>query len=316
MAMEIKIKGTLRIGTRGSDLALKQTHGVADRLKEKFPGLTIKITVIKTKGDIMQDVSLVKIGGKGVFVREIEEALLRDEIDIAVHSMKDVPVELPDGLEIGAMTEREDPRDVLISKDNKKLIELVSGARIGTSSLRRGFQLKNLLPDIEIVPLRGNLNTRIRKVETDNLDGVIVAAAGIKRMGWVHRVSQFIPVEMMLPAAGQGALGIELRGNDKKVRNTVSFVNHPSTWLEVRAERSFLKWLGGGCQLPIAAYGKRHGDELILRGLVGGLDGRVIIRETVRGCVEDGEVLGKDLAENILSRGGREILESVVSHKS
>ena len=312
----MEIKGTLRIGTRGSDLALKQTHGVADRLKEKFPGLTIKITVIKTKGDIMQDVSLVKIGGKGVFVREIEEALLRDEIDIAVHSMKDVPVELPDGLEIGAMTEREDPRDVLISKDNKKLIELVSGARIGTSSLRRGFQLKNLLPDIEIVPLRGNLNTRIRKVETDNLDGVIVAAAGIKRMGWVHRVSQFIPVEMMLPAAGQGALGIELRGNDKKVRNTVSFVNHPSTWLEVRAERSFLKWLGGGCQLPIAAYGKRHGDELILRGLVGGLDGRVMIRETVRGRMEEGEALGKDLAEKILSRGGREILESVVSHKS
>jgi len=316
MAMENKIKGQLRIGTRGSDLALKQTQWVAERLKEKFPGLPVEITVIKTKGDIMQDVSLVKIGGKGVFVREIEEALLRDEIDIAVHSMKDVPVELPDGLEIGVITEREDPRDVLISRDGRKLDELPHGARIGTGSLRRGFQIKNLLPDIEIVALRGNLNTRIRKVETDSLDGVVVAAAGIRRMGWVHRVSQFIPVEMMLPAVGQGALGIELRGNDKKVRDTVSFVNHPSTWLEVTAERSFLRWLGGGCRLPIAAYGKRNGDALVLMGLVGDRDGRVMIRDTVRGRVEDGEVLGKKLAENILSRGGRAILESVISHKS
>ncbi|MDI6776116.1 MAG: hydroxymethylbilane synthase [Syntrophales bacterium] len=314
MAMEIK--GRLRIGTRGSDLALKQTHGVAERLKEKFPGLLVEITVIKTKGDIMQDVSLVKIGGKGVFVREIEEALLRDEIDIAVHSMKDVPVELPDGLEIGAMTEREDPRDVLISRDGRKLDELPHGARIGTGSLRRGFQMKNLLPAIEIVPLRGNLNTRIRKVETDNLDGVVVAAAGIRRMGWVHRVSQFIPVEMMLPAAGQGAIGIELRRDDKRVRDTVSFINHPSSWLEVTAERSFLNGLGGGCRLPIAAYGKRHGDDLVLMGLVGDKDGRVMIRDTVRGRIEEGEALGKKLADNISSRGGREILESVISHKS
>ena len=311
----MEIKGTLRIGTRGSDLALNQTYWVADRLKEKFP-LVIEINVIKTKGDIMQDVSLVEIGGKGVFIKEIEEALLRDEIDIAVHSMKDVPVELPEALEIGAIAAREDPRDVLISRDNRKLNELGKGARIGTSSLRRRFQLKHLLPDIEIVPLRGNLNTRIGKVETDSLDGVIVAAAGIKRMGWVHRVSQFIPVEMVLPAAGQGAVGIEFRREDKKVRNSISFINHPSTWLAVRAERSFLKWVGGGCRLPVAAYGKRHGDEIVLRGLVGDRDGRVMIGDTVMGRIEDGESLGKKLAENILSRGGRAILESVVSRKS
>ncbi|MFA4916927.1 MAG: hydroxymethylbilane synthase [Syntrophales bacterium] len=311
----MEIKERLRIGTRGSDLALKQTKWVAEKLKNKFPPLAIEVIVIKTKGDIMQDVSLVEIGGKGVFVKEIEEALLRNEIDIAVHSMKDVPAELPDGLEIEIIAEREDPRDVLISKDNRKLNELTRDARIGTSSLRRGFQLKNLMPDLEIVPLRGNLNTRLRKAETDTLlDGVVVAAAGIKRMGWVHRVSQFIPVEMMLPAVGQGALGIELRRSDTKVKNTVSFINHVPTWLEVRAERSFLKWVGGGCRLPIAAYGKAQGSDLILRGLVGGLDGRVMIRETVIGRKEEGEELGKDLAEKILSRGGRAILESVANH--
>ncbi|MDO8784997.1 MAG: hydroxymethylbilane synthase [Syntrophales bacterium] len=307
----MEINETLRIGTRGSDLALQQTHWVAGRLRENFPGLKVEITVIKTKGDIMSDVSLAQIGGKGVFVKEIEEALLRDQIDIAVHSMKDVPAELPDGLEIGVIPAREDPRDVLISKDNRKLEELPQGARIGTGSLRRGFQIKNLLPDIEIVALRGNLNTRIRKIVTDNLDGVIVAAAGLSRMGWLPQVSQFIPVEMMLPAVGQGAIGIELRSDDKDTKDTVSFLNHPSTWLEVSAERSFLKWLGGGCRLPIAAYGKRDGDSLGLMGLVGDVDGRVVIRDVVRGPVEEAEALGKELAEKISSRGGRDILEEV-----
>ena len=199
------------------------------------------------------------MGGKGLFVKEIEDALLRDEVDIAVHSMKDVPMELPDGLEIGVMSEREDPRDVLISKDKGRLEDMPTGARIGTGSLRRGFQLLHFFPDIKLVPIRGNLDTRIRKIQTDGLDGIIVAAAGLKRMGWADRITQVIPMEIMLPAVGQGVLGIELRKNDEAVRRTVSFLNHPRTWVEVSAERAFLKRLGGGCQLPVAAYGVKRG---------------------------------------------------------
>ncbi|MBE9546688.1 MAG: hydroxymethylbilane synthase [Proteobacteria bacterium] len=301
----------LRIGTRGSALALKQAHWVADRLKEKRPGMITEITVIKTRGDIMQNVSLATIGGKGVFVKEIEEALLRGAIDIAVHSMKDVPVELPEELEIGVITEREDPRDVLISRENRKIEDLPKKARIGTGSLRRGLQLRNLMPDIEIVSIRGNLDTRIKKIKTDDLDGVVVAAAGIKRMGWGESVSQFIPVEVMMPSPGQGALGIELRKDDAEMKNIVSFLNHGASSIEAMAERVFLKELGGGCQVPIAAYGKKHGDELILKGLVGSLDGRIVVMDEVRGSCEEWEKLGKILAKNIESRGGREILEEI-----
>ena len=232
------IDANIRIGTRGSALAMTQTRWVADILKRRIPETEVEIQVIKTKGDIMQDVSLVKIGGKGVFVREIEEALLRGEIDMAVHSMKDVPAELPEGLTIGVIPEREDPRDVLIGRDRIKMEAMPRGARIGTGSLRRGIQVRSLLPDVQIVPLRGNLDTRIRKIESEGLDGVIVAAAGIRRMGWVQRVSQFIPVELMLPAVGQGALGIEMRMEDGKMAEALSFLNHPATWIEVGAERA------------------------------------------------------------------------------
>ncbi|TRZ76712.1 MAG: hydroxymethylbilane synthase, partial [Deltaproteobacteria bacterium] len=225
----------MRIGTRGSLLALTQTNWVAERLRRETPAVAVETVVIKTKGDILQDVPLAKVGGKGLFVKEIEDALLRDEIDIAVHSMKDVPMELPDGLEIGVMSEREDPRDVLISKDQRRLEDMPVGARIGTGSLRRGFQLLHLFPEIELVPLRGNLDTRIRKIQTESLDGIIVAAAGLKRMGWADRITQVIPVEIMLPAVGQGALGIELRTNDEAVRRAVSFINHARTWVEVSA---------------------------------------------------------------------------------
>jgi hydroxymethylbilane synthase len=284
---------------------------VADRLKKQHPEMKVEIVVIKTKGDIMQDVSLVKIGGKGVFVKEIEEALLRGEIDIAIHSMKDVPADLPEKLKIGIIPEREDPRDVLIARDRMKIEALPRGARIGTGSLRRGIQLRNLLPDVEIFPLRGNLDTRIRKIESEDLDGVIVAAAGIRRMGWVHRVSQFIPVEIMLPAVGQGALGIEMRRGEDPIEEALSFLNHPNTWIEVGAERAFLKRLGGGCQLPIAAYGKIRDTDLILRGLVGSLNGRVIITEEVKGKPSDFSALGMILADRILERGGQSILDDV-----
>jgi len=273
--------------------------------------VAIETVVIKTKGDILQDVPLAKVGGKGLFVKEIEDALLREEVDIAVHSMKDVPMELPDGLEIGVMSEREDPRDVLISKDQRGLADMPVGARIGTGSLRRGFQLLHLFPDIELVPLRGNLDTRIRKIQTDSLDGIIVAAAGLRRMGWADRITEVIPVEIMLPAVGQGALGIELRKNDEAVHRAVSFLNHPRTWVEVSAERAFLKRLGGGCQLPVAAYGVKDGNGLTVTGLLGSLDGRELIKDEVRGASEDAEVLGTLLAEKILSKGGQAILAEV-----
>ncbi len=284
---------------------------MADRLKSRLPAAAVEIIVIKTKGDIMQDVSLAKIGGKGLFVKEIEDALLRADIDLAVHSMKDVPVDLPAGLEIGVVTEREDPRDVLISKNNRKIEDMPPGARIGTGSLRRGFQLRNFNRAIEIVPLRGNLDTRIKKIETEKLDGIIVAAAGMKRMGWIDRISQFIPLEIMLPSIGQGVLAIELRKDDYDVRQALSFLNHEETWVEVSAERAFLKGLDGGCQLPIAAFGKIRGEILTLKGLLGSIDGHTIISDEIEGRREEAEKMGFTLAEKILSSGGRAILRAV-----
>ena len=296
-------------------MALTQTNWVAGLIRGRFPQLTVEIVVIKTTGDTMQDVSLVQIGGKGVFVKEIEEALLSGRVDLAVHSMKDVPAEIPAGLEIAITPEREDPRDILISRDNIKMEEMPRGGRIGTGSLRRGYQLLNALPDLEIVPLRGNLDTRIRKIETENLAGVILAASGIKRMGWAERVSQYLSVELMLPAVGQGVLALELRSQDDETREIVSFLNHETTWLEVGAERAFLKRLGGGCQLPIAAYGKIQGDQLLVRGLVGGMDGRVMLRDEVSGPVTSGQTLGETLADKILARGGRELLTDTATAK-
>ena len=270
--------------------------------------MDIEIVQIRTKGDKLQDVALVTIGGKGVFVKEIEEALLRGDIHIAVHSMKDVPVELPEDLEIGAVPQREDPRDVLVSRNGRKIEELRKGARIGTGSLRRTIQLLQILPDIEIIPIRGNLDTRIRKIETEDLDGIVVAAAGMRRMGLAGQVSQYIPVEWMVPSAGQGILGIEVRRNDSDIKNLVSFLNHSDTVIELTAERAFLERLGGGCQVPIGAYCRKQGDRLILRGLLGTVDGSLIISDELRGSCTEAAEMGRTMAENILTRGGREIL--------
>ncbi|MBN2570274.1 MAG: hydroxymethylbilane synthase [Deltaproteobacteria bacterium] len=301
----------LRIGTRGSRLALRQTEMIANRIKDRYPKLSIEIVPIKTQGDRMQNISLVKIGGKGVFVKEIEEALLSGDIHCAVHSMKDVPTEIPDGLNIQIIAQREDPRDVLISRDNKKLESLPRGARIGTGSLRRGMQLLNCLPDCEIVAIRGNLDTRIKKISTEELDGVILAAAGLKRMGWHDRVSQYIPVELMIPAAGQGAVGVETREEDNDVGELLAFINHEDTMTEVSSERAFLQHLGGGCQVPIAAFARKTGEFLILKGVVGTIDGRRMIFDEVKGSCDDWKELGKSMAENILSKGGRAILAEV-----
>ena len=292
-------------------MALTQSQWVAARIREQFPDASVELVIINTKGDIMQDVSLVQIGGKGLFIKEIEEALLGGDVDIAVHSMKDVPAELPEELEIAVTPPREDPRDVLISSGNRKLEEMPHGARIGTCSLRRGFQLRNRMPDLDIVPLRGNLDTRIRKLGTEDLAGVIVAAAGMRRMGWVAKISQFIPVEVVLPAVGQGVLGIETRRCDPSAREAIAFLHDPVTWCEVGAERAFLQRLGGGCQLPIAAFAKKNGEEIAIGGLVGSVDGRVMIRHDMKGPASDFGALGRELADYILVRGGRALLNQV-----
>jgi hydroxymethylbilane synthase len=280
-------------------------------IKARYPGIRLEVVPIKTTGDKMKDVALAKIGGKGLFVKEIEEALLKGEVHVAVHSLKDVPAEIPDALEIGVVPEREDPRDVLISKGNRKLEELPSGAKIGTGSLRRGIQLRHRIPGVQVISIRGNLDTRIRKIEKEDLDGVIVAAAGINRMGWTQKVSQYIPVEWMLPAIGQGALAIELRKEDQETKELLAFLDHEDTRIAVTAERAFLKVFGGGCQLPVAAHAVRKGGEVFLSGLAGSLDGSIIISDHVAGPVLECEAAGKELAERILAKGGREILEEV-----
>jgi hydroxymethylbilane synthase len=249
------------------------------------------------------------MGGKGVFVKEIEDALISGAIDLAVHSMKDVPTEVPAGLEFVAILQREDVRDILASKDNRKIEQMPRGARIGTGSLRRASQLLAVLPDVVIIPLRGNLDTRLKKIETEKLAGVIVAAAGMKRMGLADRITQFLPVEIMLPAVGQGALGLELRTGDDELKKNLAKINHAPTYTEITAERSFLRHLGGGCRLPIAALGKLEGDKLSLEGLVADPQGSSIIRDKVQGSVFEAEELGKRLAKIILEKGGKKLLD-------
>jgi hydroxymethylbilane synthase len=301
----------IKIGTRGSRLALTQANLAADSIKKTAPETTVEIGVIKTSGDIMQDVSLLKIGGKGVFVKEIEDELLAGTIDMAVHSMKDVPTENPAGLIFAAVLPREDARDILVSKGNRKIEFMPRGAKIGTSSMRRSSQILAMMPDIVIVPLRGNLETRLKKIETENLSGVILAAAGMKRMGFAGRISQYLPFETMLPAVGQGALGLQIRESDGDLKKLLARLNHPPTNVEIIAERSFLRALGGGCLLPIAALGKMEGDELSLEGLVAAPRGVTIIRDKVKGTVREAEELGKKLAQIIMDKGGKKLLELV-----
>ncbi len=299
---------SIKIGTRGSKLALVQANTVVENLRKIAPETTTEICIIKTSGDIMQNVSLLKIGGQGAFVKEIEEALLSGTVDLAVHSMKDVPGEMPDALTIAAVLPREDVRDILVSRDNVKLEFMPRGARIGTGSLRRGAQIQAMMPDVEIVPLRGNVDTRLKKIETENLMGVILAAAGMKRLGYAQKISQYMPVEFMLPAVGQGAVGLQIRKSDTELAGILAKLNHVPTAVEVTAERSFLRALGGGCRLPIAAYGKLEGGKLSLDGLVAAPDGASIIRDKLRGDAEEAEELGIKLAGIIMEKGGRKLL--------
>ncbi|MBP1711650.1 MAG: porphobilinogen deaminase [Deltaproteobacteria bacterium] len=299
----------INVGTRGSRLALTQTNSVVERIQKAAPDLIADITVIKTSGDIMQDVSLAQIGGQGVFVKEIEEALLSGGIDLAVHSMKDVPGETPEGLMFAAILPREDMRDVLVSRGNVKMESMPRGARIGTGSLRRGAQIKAWMPDLEIIPLRGNIDTRLNKIETENLTGVVLAAAGMKRLGYVQQITQFLPIELMLPAVGQGALGLQIRKTDTELLKFLAKLNHAQTAMEVSAERSYLRALGGGCRLPIAAYGLIEKQRLTLEGLLAAPNGSSVIRDKVWGELGEAEELGRKLADMILEKGGRKLLD-------
>jgi len=305
------ISKELRIGTRGSQLALFQANWVKEKLAQAHPHLKVTLIKIKTTGDKIQDAPLAKIGGKGLFVKEIEEALIQKRIDLAVHSINDVPTELPEGLYLSVITKREDPRDVFISKDGIRLKDLPEGARIGTSSLRRQAQLLHFRDDFVIVPLRGNLGTRLKKLKTLNLDGIVLALAGVRRLGLEERVTEVIPTEISLPAIGQGALGIETRKGDEEVEETTRFLNDPESSIAISAERAFLKRLGGGCQVPIAAFGRIEDSTLKIDGMVGTIDGKRLIRHHAEGTVEEAESLGIKLAEILLSKGVEEILEEV-----
>ncbi len=331
----VKIK-ELRIGTRGSQLALWQANWVKSQIEERYPGIRVSLVKIKTSGDKILDVPLAKVGGKGLFVKEIEEALLRKDIDMAVHSMKDVPVDLPKGLHLRAITKREDPRDALIISQKSEvrsqksnpplppfskggrgginsslLFSFPHGATVGTSSLRRSCQLLSIRPDLNITQLRGNLDTRIKKLDRGDFDAIVVAAAGVKRMGWEDRISEYLPISISLPAIGQGALGIECRINDKDTNELLEHFNNPETNLSVRAERAFLRRLEGGCQVPIAGHAIIKDGSLFLEGLVGSVDGKRLIRDRLVGKTQEAEEMGYRLAEILLSKGADSILAEV-----
>jgi len=301
----------LRVGTRGSALALWQAEWVRSQLIAAHPGLTVELVTIKTQGDKILDVPLAKVGGKGLFVKEIEEALLEGRVDLAVHSMKDVPAELLAGLHVAAMPLREDPRDVLVMGEGSGFADLPPGARVGTSSLRRAAQLLHLRADLKIETLRGNLDTRLRKLETQGLDAVVLAAAGIRRMGLSHLITQYLEPELMVPAVGQGALGIETRTEDAPTNKLVAGLTHLPTLVAVRAERAFLRRLQGGCQVPIGGYATLEGERLTLIGMVADLQGRRVIRRALQGEARRAEKIGEDLAEMVLAAGGAEILAEI-----
>jgi hydroxymethylbilane synthase len=295
------------IGTRSSKLALWQAEWVAVSLRRIHPDLEVIIQHITTKGDVVADVPLPKIGDKGLFTREIETALLAGQIHLAVHSLKDLPTELPSGLAIGAITAREDARDVLISRHGVGLDDLPRGARIGTSSLRRGAQLAAHRPEAQIVNLRGNVDTRLRKAATDDYDAIVLAAAGVLRLGLADRIVEYLPIGVMLPAVGQGAMAVEARQDDADTLALVADLDHAPTRAATDAERAFLRALGGGCHVPIAAYGETHGDALRLRGLIASLDGQRIVRGEVVSSVSEAGAAGRELAERLLAQGGQEI---------
>jgi hydroxymethylbilane synthase len=301
----------LRIGTRGSKLALAQSQWVKARIESEHPRIRVELVTIKTKGDRILDFPLSKVGGKGVFVKEIEDALLKSAVDLAVHSMKDVPAELPEDLEISVFPKREDPRDAFVSVKYKAIDRLPEGATVGTSSLRREAQLLHLRPDLRVIPMRGNVDTRLRKLDSGEAQALILAAAGLKRLGLSQRISRLFSPKEFLPAVGQGMLGVELRRKDRRVKDLLRFLNDEETETTARAERAFLKKLGGGCQVPLAGFARLKANILHLEGMVAELDGSVILRKKIHGSCERPEDMGRALAEDLLSAGAGKILDRI-----
>ncbi|MFB3094900.1 MAG: hydroxymethylbilane synthase [Candidatus Acidiferrales bacterium] len=307
------MRSPLILGSRGSKLALWQANFIKEEL-ERHHRIEVRLESIRTTGDKITDVPLAQVGGtKALFTKEIEDAMLAGRIDLAVHSLKDMPVQLPDGLTLGAIPAREDPRDALVSRNGQQFAALPPGARIGTSSLRRQVQLKLLRKDIQIETLRGNLDTRLRKLSEGQYDAIVVAAAGLKRLGWQERATQFFTPDEMVPAIGQGALALEARADDVELREGLSFLRDPAAEATTRAERAFLARLGGGCQVPIGAHAVVDGDRLRLVGVVVNVEGERAVRGTSEGTAADAARLGESLAEKLLRTGAEEILAAIAA---
>ena len=304
---------TLKIATRQSPLALWQANYVKDRLQQLYPDLIVELVPMVTKGDVILDSPLAKIGGKGLFVKELENALLNKEADIAVHSMKDVPMQFPEGLGLAVICKREDPRDAFVSNSYRTFAELPQSAVVGTSSLRRQCQLKALRPDLDIRSLRGNVGTRLSKLDNGDYDAIILASAGLIRLGLEDRIASFIEVEQSLPAAGQGAVGIECRTDDVQVKQLLAPLADAETTCCVLAERAMNNHLQGGCQVPIGGYAVLQQGQLYLRALVGNVDGSQIIRAEGKSAVKNADVLGVQIAEQLLAQGADKILQSIYS---
>jgi len=301
----------IRIATRRSPLALWQAEHAAERLERTFPGCRTELVKMTTQGDKILDAPLAKIGGKGLFVKELEQGMLEGLADIAVHSMKDVPVEFPDGLHLAAILTREDPRDAFVSNRYSTLQDLPANARIGTSSLRRQCQIKELYPNAEILSLRGNVNTRLSKLDAGEYDAVILASAGLKRLGMAERITQCLETGVSLPASGQGAIGIECRSDDTEINAMLSALHDGETGLCVTAERAMNARLNGGCQVPIAGFAQVQDEQLFMRGLVGSPDGSVIYRAERKGGLDSAETIGRMVAEDLLAQGADKILQAL-----
>ena len=302
---------SLRIATRESPLALWQANFVKGALNQHHPALSVELVPMTTRGDQILDSPLAKVGGKGLFVKELEKAMLDGRADIAVHSMKDVPMEFPEGLGLAVICEREDPADAFVSNDYRSLKELPEGAKVGTSSFRRQCQLKELRPDLEILDLRGNVGTRLGKLDSGGYDGIILAAAGLIRLDLEERIRERLSYELSLPAGGQGAVGIECRNDDLETLKLLDCLHHPQTAARVTAERAVNARLEGGCQVPIASFAELEGDSLNLRALVGAIDGSVIYRSERNGSQHDAERLGVEVAEDLLKQGAKAILDAI-----
>ncbi len=302
----------LRIGTRASALALWQANWVKAELEQRYPDLEVTLTKIKTQGDKILDVPLAKVGGKGLFVKEIQEAMLRNEIDVAVHSMKDVPTVFPQGTGLRCITEREDPRDILVLPAGQHALEDIrQDGRIGTSSLRRKAQLLHLRPDLQMIDVRGNVETRIRKLTDENLDAVVLAAAGMKRLGFAEQIGCYLEPDICLPAIGQGALGLESRLDDDRINALIDFFNHAETACAVIAERAVLATLEGGCQVPIAAFGEVKDGQLTLTALVADVEGRTLLKRSTTVAAAQAYAAGVALAQQLLADGAAAILNEV-----